>query len=258
MGWGLLVEPQQPEDVAIEALLVQHQRYLVDVVGIDRGHHRFDGHVALERDLALEVLGDHAVGAAHDDIGLDTPAAELGHRVLGGLGLLLARRAEVRDQGQVDIGHVVASHVASELADCLDEGDDLDVADRAPDLDDDHVDVVGAELVDLLDLVGDVGDDLDRLAQVVTPPFLGDHRRVDAAGGGVRVLVQVLVDEPFVVPEVEVGLPAVLGDEHLPVLEGVHRAGVDVDVRVQLAHGDPQSPALEKPAERRCSESLAQ
>ena len=162
-------------------------------------------------------------------------------------------------QGEVDVGHVVPAHVAAELPDRLDEREDLDVADRAADLDDDDVDAVGAELVDaLLDLVGDVGDDLDRLAQVVAPPLLGDHRRVDAAGGGVGVLVQVLVDEPLVVAEVEVGLPAVLGDEHLPVLEGVHRARVDVDVRVQLAHGDPQAPALEEPAERRGGEALAQ
>ncbi len=91
----------------------------------------------------------------------------------------------------------------------------------------------------LLDLVGDVGDDLDRLAQVVAAAFLGDHRRVDTAGGGVRVLVQVLVDEPLVVTEVEVGLAPVLGDEDLTVLEGVHGPRVDVDVRVELAHRDP-------------------
>ena len=42
------------------------------------------------------------------------------------------------------------------------------------------------------------------------------------------------VDEALVVPEVEVGLAAVVGDEHLAVLEGVHRARVDVDVRVEL------------------------
>ena len=50
---------------------------------------------------------------------------------------------------------------------------------------------------------------------------------------------EVLVDEPLVVAEVEVGLAAVLGDEDLAVLAGVHGAGVDVDVGVELAHGDP-------------------
>src|SRR5205807_5530613 len=44
--------------------------------------------------------------------------------------------------------------------------------------------------------------------------------------------------ETLVVAQIEVGLGAVLGDEHLPVLEGAHRAGIDVDVRVELEEGD--------------------
>ena len=258
-GVGGLVELEQPEDVAVEPLLVEDERDLVDVVGVDRRHHRLDGHVAQQRDLALEVVGDHPVRAAHDDVGLDAPAAQLGDRVLGGLGLLLAGRAEVGNQGQVDVADVVPADIAAELADGLDERDDLDVADGAADLDDDHVDVLGAEGADaLLDLVGDVGDDLDGLAQVVAPALLGDDRRVDPAGGGVGALVEVLVDEPLVVAEVEVGLTAVLGDEDLAVLERVHGARVDVDVRVELAHGHPEAAALEQPAQRGGGEALAQ
>ena len=92
-----------------------------------------------------------------------------------------------------------------------------------------------------LDLVGDVRDHLHGLAEVVAAALGGEHRGVDRAGGGVRVAGEVLVDEPLVVPEVEVGLAAVVGDEHLAVLERVHRAGVDVDVRVELLHRDPQA-----------------
>ena len=58
--------------------------------------------------------------------------------------------------------------------------------------------------------------------------------------------------------EVEVGLAAVVGDEHLAVLERVHRAGVDVDVRVELLHRDPQATQLQQPAERRRGETLAE
>ena len=117
--------------------------------------------------------------------------------------------------------------------------------DRAAHLDDDHVDVLGGEAADaLLDLVGDVGDDLHGLAQVVAVALLGDHRRVDRPGRGVRVAFELHVDEALVVPEVEVGLTAVVGDEHLAVLERVHRARVDVDVRVELDHRDPQAPHL--------------
>ena len=37
-------------------------------------------------------------------------------------------------------------------------------------------------------------------------------------------------------PDVEVRLGAVLGDEHLAVLERVHRAGIDVEVRIEFLH----------------------
>ena len=110
----------------------------------------------------------------------------------------------------------------------------------------------------LLDLVGDVRDDLHRLAEVRARALLGEHRLVDRAGRGVRAPGERHVDEALVVTEVEVGLALVVGDEHLAVLEGVHRAGVDVDVRVELLHRDPQAPALEQPPERRRGEPLAE
>jgi hypothetical protein len=116
----------------------------------------------------------------------------------------------------------------------------------------------GEPLDSPLDLVGDVRDDLDGLAQVVAATLGRQHRLVDRAGRGVRVPRQVLVDEPLVVPQVEVGLAAVVGDVHLAVLERVHRARVDVDVGVELLHRDPEAPGLEQPSQRRCGESLSE
>jgi hypothetical protein len=179
--------------------------------------------------------------------------------MLGGLGLLLPRGADEGHQGDVDVEHVVPADVLAELPDGLQEGEDLDVADGAADLGDDHVDFVGGQAPDaVLDLVGDVGDDLDGIAQVVAPALLGQHRLIDRSGGGVGVAVQGHVDEAFVVAEVEVALAAVVGDEHLPVLEGVHGPRIEVDVRVELLHGDPQPPALQQGAQRRGGEPLPQ
>ena len=141
------------------------------------------------------------------------------------------------------VEHVVAADVLAELPDRLEEREDLDVADGAADLGDHDVDVlVGGQRQDpVLDLVGDVRDHLDGLAEVGAAALLGEHVLVDRPGGRVRLLRERHVDEALVVPEVEVGLAAVVGDEHLTVLEGVHRAGVDVDVRVELLHRDPQA-----------------
>ncbi len=157
------------------------------------------------------------------------------------------------------VGDVVASGVLAELTDRLEEREDLDVADGAADLGDHDVDVVGGETPNApLDLVGDVRDHLHRATEVVAAAFGREHRLVDRAGRGVRVARERLVDEALVVPEVEVGLAAVVGDEHLAVLEGVHRAGVDVDVRVELLHRDPQPSGLEEAPERGGGETLAE
>jgi len=110
----------------------------------------------------------------------------------------------------------------------------------------------------VLDLVGDVRDDLHGVAQVLTAPLLGDHAGVDLAGGHVGGAVEVDVEETLVVADVQVGLGAVVGDEHLTVLERVHGARVDVQVRVELLHGDPQTPRLEQRTQTGGGQALAE
>ena len=136
-----------------------------------------------------------------DHVGLDADAAQLLDRVLGRLGLELAGRGQRRQQRDVDVQHVRAADVLAHLADGLEERQALDVADGPADLDDHDVRVaVARDARDaLLDLVGDVRDDLDRAAEVVAAPLLGDDRLVDAAGRDVAQLGQVLVDEALVV-----------------------------------------------------------
>ena len=118
----------------------------------------------------------------------------------------------------------------------------LDVADGATDLGDDDVGEVavvvglGLSAHDSLDLIGDVRDDLNGVAEVLPSPLLCDDGGVNLSGGGVGLAGEVHVEESLVVPDVEVSLGAIVSDEDLAVLEGVHRARIDVDVGVQLLH----------------------
>jgi hypothetical protein len=59
-------------------------------------------------------------------------------------------------------------------------------------------------------------------------------------------------------PDVEIGFRAVVGHEDLAVLERVHGAGVDVQVRVKLLHIHPEPAELEQAAEAGGREALAQ
>src|SRR4029453_16737350 len=56
----------------------------------------------------------------------------------------------------------------------------------------------------------------------------------------------------------EVVLAAVLGDEHLPVLEGAHRPRVHVDVGIQLLQLNPEAAADEQAAKRGGGDSLTE
>ena len=156
------------------------------------------------------------------------------------------------------VDRVAAAGFPPELADGLEEGQRLDVADRAADLDEDDVGV-GADAADrLLDLVGDVGNDLHGLAEVVAPPLPLDHRRVDASRRRVVDLRAGHRGEALVVPEVQVRLGAVVGDVDLAVLEGRHRAGIHVDVGIELGHRDREASGLEQRPDRGRRDALAE
>ena len=231
-----IAQAQLAHHEAAEAEGLELERDLVDRGGRGGRDDRVHVHVREQGDLLADLVRHVAVRAQDDHVGLDADAAQLLDGVLGGLGLELAGRREGRQQRHVDVQDVVAPLVLAHLADGLEERQALDVADGAADLDDDHVRVpVARDARDpLLDLVGDVRDDLDRAAEVVPAPLLGDDRGVDAAGRDVGALGQVLVDEPLVVAEVQVRLGAVVGDEDLAVLVRRHGPRVHVDVRVEL------------------------
>ena len=67
-----------------------------------------------------------------------------------------------------------------------------------------------------------------------------------------------IAGEALVMAEVEIGLGAVVGDEHLAVLIGRHRARIDVEIGVELAQADLVAARLQQRAERRGRETLAQ
>ena len=64
--------------------------------------------------------------------------------------------------------------------------------------------------------------------------------------------------EALVVAEVEVRLRPVLGHEDLPVLEGVHRPRVHVDIGIELLERDREAPRFEKGADGGGSKALAE
>ena len=202
--------------------------------------------------------GIGAVGAAQQNIGLDADRAQLLDRVLGRFCLEFAGAWDERQKRQVNIDRMPPRHFVAELADGLEIRQALDVADRAADLAEHEIVPVVAVADEVLDGVGDVRNDLDGGAEIVAAALLGDDVLVDPAGGDGVLLRRRTPREALVVPEIEIGLGAVVGDEHLAMLIGRHRAGIDIEIGVELAQADLVAARLQQRAERRRSETFAE
>ena len=183
------------------------------------------------------------------------------HGVLRRLGLQLARRRDVRHQRHVDEERVLRPGSSSIWRIASRNGSDS-MSPTVPPISTIATSACRpaprAALDELLDLVGDVRDDLHRLAEVLAAALLRDDRLVDAAGREVVHLPHLGGGEALVVAEVEVGLRAVVGHEHLAVLERAHRARIDVDVRVELEERDFEAARFEQRGDGRGGEPLAE
>ena len=231
-----------------EAGLFEDGRDQVDRGGGLEGDHGFGGDVAEEGKFVGDGAVGGDVGARDDDVGLDAHAAQGADGVLGGLGFELVGGLEMEERGDMDGERAVSGFLVAHLSDRFEEGLAFDVADGASDLDDEDVDLfaLGEAADAFFDQVGDVGDGLDRPAKIVTASFAFDHLGGDLPHGDGRGGGQVLVEETFIVPEVEIGFGAVVGDVDLAVLVGGHGAGVDVEVGVELLDGDGETARLKE------------
>src|ERR1700730_4248259 len=145
----------------------------------------------------------------------------------------------------MDEENALAAELVAELADRLEERQALDVAARAADFTEDEILVGEIGLDELLDRVGDVGDDLDRRPEIFAAPFAANHCGVDPPGGDRIAAPRGDPDIALIVAEIEIGLGTVVGDEYLAVLVGAHRAGVDVQVGIELAQPDLEAARLQ-------------
>ena len=199
------------------------------------------------------------VRAQDDDVGLNAAAAQLLHGVLGRLRLQFTGSGEFWKERDVNVERVAATNILLQLSNRLNERQRLNVTNGAANLNDHHINVIAAQAQHaLLDLVGDVWNDLHRAAEIVAATLACDHGGVDAPRGDVGGLREIDVNEALVVPKVEVGLCAVVGNEHFAVLIGRHGARINVEVGVELDHGDAQTARFEEEADRGGGNSLAE
>ena len=84
-------------------------------------------------------------------------------------------------------------------------------------------------------------DHLNRGAKIVPAALLGDHVAVNSPRRAIIELSHPGADEALIVPQVKIGLSAVVGHVNFTVLERTHRARIHVDVGIELYHCDFQA-----------------
>ena len=260
VGFSVVGQLQFVECHDVELLVQHHQRDLVDRRHVDRFDYRVHVHVAEQRYLTADLVGQMLFGAQHQNVGLQPVLEQLLDRVLRRFRLQLARGCHVGDQRQMHHQRVAVPQLVAQLADRLDIRQGLDVADRAADFrNDDVVDFLRAEQLDAaLDFIRNVRNDLHGLAQKLAPSLLVDYALIDAARGHVVGLRSRNVRKPLVMSQIEVGLGAVLGYVAFAVLVRIQRAGIDVDIRIEFLDGHLIAASLQQLGQRGGDDALAQ
>ena len=200
--------------------------------------------VAEKGDLVLHSEIKGILGTAYNDIRLDSHSLKFLYACLGGLGFHLLRSPEIGNESYVDQNDILAPFLMLKLADGFQKRLAFDIAHSTPHFDDGDLSILRCRIAvkTALDLIGDMRDDLHGSASEISPAFFLKYGPVDLSRSYIRVLCQAFVDETLVMPKVKIRLSSVIGYEHLPVLNRIHGAGVNIDVRVKLLHCDGVSP----------------
>ena len=101
-------------------------------------------------------------------------------------------------------------------------------------------------------------DDLHRLAEIIAAPFLVQNGLINLAAGQVIEAGQLGVGKALVMPEVKVGLRAIVQHIHFAVLKWIHRAGIDIQIRIKFLQRDFEAAVFEQRAQRGGRQAFAQ
>jgi hypothetical protein len=103
-----------------------------------------------------------------------------------------------------------------------------------------------------------VGNHLHGAAQVFAASLFLDDGLVDLTRRRVVEATHPLRQKPFVVPKIQIGLGTIVGDEDFPMLRGIHRSRIDIQIRVEFLDGDFEAPCFEQRSDRSRCQSLTE
>ena len=228
----------------VQILPAEIRRHHVNALDVARPKYARFRHIAKERQLAPNVVGHVDFASANQDIGLNPDLSQRRHAMLRRLRLELIGRANIRHQRHVNVDHIAALLLAPELPNRLQKRQRLDIAHRPADLDYRHIAMLRPVDKRQLNLIGYVRNDLHRPPQIVATTLFRYHAMVNPTRRAVVRLPRMRMRKPLVMPQIHIRFGAVLRHIHFAMLQRIHRARVDVDIRVELQKVDPKPATL--------------
>src|SRR5690348_12561886 len=153
---------------------------------------------------------------------------------------------------------VAARQIIAELTDRFEIRQALDIADGAADLAQHEIEFIVAVANEIFNGIGDVRNNLDGRAEIIAAPLLDENFLIDTAGRNVVLAGRRPAGETLIMTQVEIGLSTVIGDENLAMLIRRHRAGIDVQIGIELTQPHFVSARLQERAERRRCKTLTE
>ena len=83
-------------------------------------------------------------------------------------------------------------------------------------------------------------------ATIVAASFFRENGPVYFSGCDVTLFGETLVDKTFIVSQIKVGFRTVIGNEYFAVLNWVHGARINVDIRIKFLHRDTVTSHFQK------------
>ena len=109
---------------------------------------------------------------------------------------------------------------------------------------------------EILDLVRNMRNHLHRLAQIFATPLFADDGFIYLPSGEIIDLLHLGADEALIVTQIEICFSTIVGDKHLAMLKRAHRAGIHINVGIELEKGDFEATRFEDRSQRRGGNSL--
>lgn len=115
---------------------------------------------------------------------------------------------------------ILPAKLLAKLPDSLYEMQSFDISDGTSYLHDSYIMALCERSDPFFDLVSDMWNDLYRLPKEISPSLFFYHRKIDLSGSDATLARHVLIDEPLVMTEIQIGFESICRDECLPMLEG--------------------------------------